>query len=360
MIDKLSVYKNKRVLITGHTGFKGSWLTLWLSELGAEILGYSLEPPTQPSLFDILKLEKKIKHVFGDIRNEEKLKKTMIDFQPEFVFHLAAQPLVRLSYQKPKETYETNVIGTVNVLEAVRSTESVKVSVNITTDKCYENKEWIYGYREEDPIGGYDPYSSSKGCAELVIGTYRASFFNPEEYGKNHNTAISSARAGNVIGGGDWACDRLVPDCIKALIEQKTIVLRNPNAVRPWQHVLEPLYGYLLLGANMYADGKKYSGAWNFGPGDNEIIPVEDLVKKIIKTWGSGEYEIINDKKLHEAGLLKLDISKARFLMNWKPVLDINQTVENTVLWYKKYHLNKADINEFTLYQLKNFIDKHK
>ena len=360
MIDKLGIYKNKKVFITGHTGFKGAWLALWLKALGADILGYSLEAPTDPSLFDILKLENKILHVKGDIRNDKDLTKTMKEFGPEFVFHLAAQPLVRYSYQNPKETYETNVMGTINVLEAIRSTGTVKVSENITTDKCYENREWVYGYREDDPMGGYDPYSSSKGCAELVISSYRNSFFNLGTFGEKHETSVASVRAGNVIGGGDWACDRLVPDCIRSLSEKKTIVLRNPSAVRPWQHVFEPLYGYLLLGAMMYEDGLKFGNAWNFGPDDRDIVPVEEVVKNVISTWGYGAYEIKSDNTMHEAGLLKLDISKARFLLGWNPLYDIKDAVENTVLWYKRYYEKKIDMYEFSMSQLNDYMEKRK
>jgi CDP-glucose 4,6-dehydratase len=357
MASFYDIYKNKKVLITGHTGFKGAWLTFWLKELGAEVLGYSLESPTNPSLFNTLKLKNEIHHVIGNILDEEKLLNTFKNFKPEIVFHLAAQPLVRLSYKEPKLTYETNVIGTLNVLESIRKTESVKVSVNITTDKCYENKEWIYGYRENDPMGGYDPYSSSKGCAELLISSYRNSFFNPKDYGQSHNTSISSVRAGNVIGGGDWAEDRLIPDCIKSLIKKENIYLRNPSSIRPWQHVLEPLSGYLLLGSKMLEDKTKYCEGWNFGPDDKEILSVEDVVKNAIKVWGEGSYTINPDNQIHEANFLKLDISKARFYLNWSPVYSTFESIEKTVYWYKEYY-NKSNMIDFTKNQINEYMKK--
>jgi len=269
-----NIYNGKRVLVTGHTGFKGGWLSLWLKELGAEVIGYSLDPPTKPSFFEAVDLKNKLIHIIGDVRDEKHLLSVFTKYQPEFVFHLAAQSLVRRSYKEPRLTYETNIMGTINVLETVRKTNSVKACIIITTDKCYENKEWVYGYRENDPMGGYDPYSSSKACAELVVSAYRNSFFNPKDYGKIHNIALSSVRAGNVIGGGDWGKDRIITDCVKTLFENKTINIYNPQATRPWQYVLEPLSGYLLLGSKMYKDGRKYSSAWNFGSGDNAIITV--------------------------------------------------------------------------------------
>ena len=251
-------YTNKKILITGHTGFKGSWLTLWLTELGAEVIGYSLEPPIKPSLFEVFNLKNRIIHIIGDIRDEEKLKDVFKEYKPEIIFHLAAQPLVRLSYQEPKLTYETNVIGTLNLFEGVKEMESVRVVINVTSDKCYENKEWVYGYRENDPMGGYDPYSSSKGCTELLTAAYRNSYFNPKDYGKTHQVSLASVRAGNVIGGGDWQVDRLVPDCVKALSKGETVKIRNPHAIRPWQHVLEPLSGYLFLAMRMWEEPTKY------------------------------------------------------------------------------------------------------
>lgn len=351
-----NIYKGKKVLLTGHTGFKGSWLTLWLKQLEAEVIGYSLEPPTDPSLFEILNLEKEIIHVIGDIRNEKRLKETFKKYKPDIVIHMAAQPLVRYSYMNPKETYETNVLGTLNVFEAVRESKTVRVVINVTSDKCYENKEWVYGYRENDPMGGYDPYSSSKGCAELLTSAYRNSFFNPENYGKTHNVALASVRAGNVIGGGDWAEDRLIPDCIRALSKKETIYIRNPHATRPWQHVLEPLSGYLWLGALMWQDPTKYSEGWNFGPNDEDILTVEEIVKDVIKIWGNGEYVVNSDNRFHEAKLLKLDISKAHFYLKWKPVYNAKKSLVETVNWYKTYFSNPEKIYDFTINQLLSYI----
>ena len=352
------VYKNKKVLVTGHTGFKGSWLSLWLLELGANVIGYSLEPPTQPNLFDSIKLKNKITHILGDVRDENHLFNVFKKYQPEFVFHLAAQPLVRLSYTEPKLTYETNVIGTINVLEAVRKTDSVRVCVVITTDKCYENKEWVYGYRETDSMGGYDPYSSSKACAELVVSAYRNSFFNSKDYDKIHNIALSSVRAGNVIGGGDWGEDRLIPDCVKTLSKNKIINIRNPQATRPWQYVLEPLSGYLLLGSKMYKDGKRYSSAWNFGPNDNDIITVEEIVKSVTKNWGNGDYKVDTSSQPHEAGLLKLDTSKARTFLGWKPIYNVCEAIKRTINWYKYFYksVEKEKLYKITVNDILDYI----
>jgi len=347
-----NIYNGKRVLVTGHTGFKGGWLSLWLKELGAEVIGYSLDPPTKPSFFEAVDLKNKLKHIIGDVRDEKHLLSVFEKYQPEFVFHLAAQSLVRFSYKKPRLTYETNVMGTVNILEATRKSKSVRAAVIITSDKCYENKEWIYGYRENDSVGGYDPYSSSKGCAELVVSAYRRSFLNPINQ-NNHKIAIASARAGNVIGGGDWGEDRLIPDCVKTLSQNKIINIRNPKATRPWQYVLEPLSGYLLLGSKMHKDGKRYGSAWNFGPNDNDIITVEEIVKSVIKNWGNGDYKVDTSNQPHEAGLLKLDTSKARIFLGWKPVYNIYETIKRTINWYKYFYngikkdkLYKIAVNE--------------
>ena len=348
-------YKDKKVLITGHTGFKGSWLTLWLLKMGARVAGYSLEPNTDPSIFRILKLEQEIDHTIADIRDAEALQKAFARFKPEIVFHLAAQPLVRYSYYHPKETYETNVIGTVNILDAARATESVKSIVCITSDKCYENREWVFGYRENDPMGGYDPYSASKGCAELVIASYRNTYFNPQKYGPDHHTALASARAGNVIGGGDWSADRLVPDCVRYIVKNEEIILRNPDAVRPWQHVLEPLYGYLVLAKKNTEDPVRYCEAWNFGPNDSDIIPVKYLVAKVIECWGKGSYKIIKDDKIHEANLLKLDTSKARSFLKWRPLFDFNKAIELTVSWYGSYY-GKRDMIEISQTQIDEYL----
>jgi|Deesub1362A_J573_1020465.scaffolds.fasta_scaffold00600_9 CDP-glucose 4,6-dehydratase len=353
------IYGKKKVLITGHTGFKGSWLSVWLMELGAEVIGYSLEPPTKPNLFESINLKDKVTHIIGDVRDEKHLTATFEKYQPEFVFHLAAQPLVRCSYKKPKLTFETNVMGTVNVLEAVRKTKNVRVCIIVTSDKCYENREQVYRYREVDPIGGYDPYSSSKGCAELVTNAYRRSFFNPRNCGKIHNVALSSVRAGNVIGGGDWGEDRIIPDCVKALSNGETIIIRNPSATRPWQYVLEPLSGYLLLGALMFKKGTKYSDAWNFGPYDANNITVEELVKLVVKYWGGGTYTIDTSVHPYEAKILKLDISKACALLGWKPLYDIHKTVERTINWYKNFYNNvsKEELYELTRREIRNYMN---
>ena len=355
-----NLYESRKVLITGHTGFKGSWLTSWLSSLGADIVGYSLKPSTEPNMFDKTGLEKKVTHIVGDIRDEKHLNKVLKKHQPEIIFHLAAQPLVRLSYQEPKLTYETNVMGTINLFEAVRKCENVKVVLNITSDKCYENKEWVYGYRENNPMGGYDPYSSSKACSEIVTSAYRNSFFNEDNYGKYHTTAIATARAGNVIGGGDWSKDRIVTDCINSLNNNETICIRNPTATRPWQHVLEPLSGYLWLASLMYDQGVKYSGAWNFGPKEDDINTVESMVKKINKFWGSGNYHIKQDKNHHEAGLLKLDTSKSNYCLKWKPVYNFDDALKITLEWYRSYYDDKIGMFDETIKQIDNYTTQAK
>jgi len=353
-----NIYNGRKVLVTGHTGFKGGWLSLWVKELGAEVIGYSLDPPTKPSFFEAVDLKNKLIHIIGDVRDEKYLLSVFEKHQPEFVFHLAAQSLVRFSYKEPRLTYETNIMGTINVLEAVRKTNSVKVCIVITTDKCYENREWIYGYRENDPIGGYDPYSSSKGCAELITAAYRNSFFNPDNYGKNHDVALSTVRAGNVIGGGDWGEDRLIPDCVKTFSQNKIINIRNPQATRPWQYVLEPLSGYLLLGSKMYKDGKRYNSAWNFGPNDNDIITVEEIVKSVIMNWGNGDYKVDTSNQPHEAGLLKLDTSKARTFLGWKPVYNIYETIKRTTKWYKYFYngIKKDKLYKITVNEIWDYI----
>ena len=332
------IYKNKTVLVTGHTGFKGSWLCLWLQEMGANVIGYSLEAPTTPNHIDLLDLD--IVSVIGDIRDLDALNKTFEQYNPEIVFHLAAQPLVRLSYENPIETYETNVMGTLKVLESCRQND-VKAIVNITSDKAYENKEWIWGYRENDPMGGYDPYSSSKGCADLLVNSYRNSYFNIDEYKKSHHTLIASCRAGNVIGGGDWAQDRLITDIMVSVSQNKKVSIRNPFATRPWQHVLEPLSGYLNIGQKLLEEKVEFSDAWNFGPSDEGNITVEEVVKNVKKHWNKIDYEINRDlNQLHEANLLKLDCSKAHILLQWKDVWDSETTFEKTVKWYKSYYQN--------------------
>ena len=350
------VYRGRRVLITGHSGFKGSWLAIWLKMLGAEVIGYSLEPPSDPSNFEACGIKNILTHIYGDIRDHRHLVSVFQRYQPEFVFHMAAQPLVRLSYSEPRLTYETNVMGTVNVLEAVRQTRSVRVVVNVTSDKCYENREWVWGYRECDPMGGYDPYSSSKGCAELVTAAYRRSFFSPST--PQPSVALASVRAGNVIGGGDWGRDRLVPDCICALSQGKEIVIRNPNAVRPWQHVLEPLSGYLLLGARLWTDGPRYASAWNFGPADDEVYTVEEVVKEVIRLWGQGRYRIDACKHLHEAHWLKLDCSKAHIKLGWKSRLNTKQALGKTVEWYRQFYESRSteELCVFTQRQIEEYM----
>jgi CDP-glucose 4,6-dehydratase len=330
-------WANKKVLITGHTGFKGSWLALWLNMLGAEVAGYALEPLTPNDNFVLTGLDKKINHQIGDVRNYDLLQKHFHAVNPEIVFHLAAQPLVRESYNAPKETYDINVGGTVNLLECCRQTESVKVIVNVTTDKCYENKEWVWGYRENDRLGGYDPYSSSKACSELVTEGYRKSFFNPDTHAQ-HGKSLASARAGNVFGGGDWQADRIVPDCIRALEQYEPIIVRSPHAVRPWQHVLEPLSGYLLLAQKMAENPSHYSEAWNFGPEESSFLPVGSLVDRIVKAWGEGSWQDHSKPgALHEANLLKLDISKAKSQLGWSPLWNIDKAIAETVSWYRQY-----------------------
>ena len=349
-------WKNKKVFITGHTGFKGSWLCLWLNELGASVTGYALASPTDPSLFVLANIGESVASVTGDIRNLELLKKTMQAIQPEIVIHMAAQPLVRESYKIPVETYETNVMGTVHLLEAVRCTPSVKAVVNVTTDKCYENKEWLWGYREDEPMGGYDPYSNSKGCSELVTAAYRSSFFNPQDYDK-HGVAVATARAGNVIGGGDWATDRLIPDCIESLLNSKTIYIRNPHAIRPWQHVLEPLSGYLMLAEKLYIKGAHFSEAWNFGPQDNDVRTVGWIVEYMCKLWGNEAKSAIDTKEQpHEANYLKLDCSKAKIRLNWYPKWNIEETLEKIIEWTVAYK-EKQSIKEICLKQIADYME---
>ena len=327
----------KKVFLTGHTGFKGSWLSIWLTNLGANVKGYSLQPPTSPSLFEQCKLDRIVDTVIGDVRNAEMLSKTLVEFDPDIVIHMAAQPLVRDSYQNPVDTYSINVMGTVHLFEAIRKCSNVKAVVNVTTDKCYENKEWVWGYREYEPLGGYDPYSSSKACSELVTSSYRNSFFHPEQY-HVHGVGVASARAGNVIGGGDWAKDRLIPDIIRSLLEEHPIVIRNPRAIRPWQHVLEPLSGYLILVQKLYENGPQYAEAWNFGPNDDDAKPVEWIVKRMCEKWGKGATYVI-DKGVHphEAHFLKLDCSKAKSRLDWMPSWSLDQALDKIIEWTYSY-----------------------
>jgi CDP-glucose 4,6-dehydratase len=330
-------WKDKRVLITGHTGFKGAWLSLWLIKLGAKVSGYALNPPTVPSLYNICELDTIMDSNIADIRDATLLRNVLIDFKPEIVFHMAAQPLVRESYLNPVETYAINVMGTVNLLEAIRNSTGVKAVVNITTDKCYENKEWPWGYRENEPLGGYDPYSNSKACSELVTEAYRNSYFNPNDY-HLHGVAIATARAGNVVGGGDWAKDRLIPDIIRAVTDQTMVEIRNPDAIRPWQHVLEPLHGYQILAEKLYKDGPQFSGAWNFGPNDDDAKPVSWLIEKFCSKWGpTAQYSIDLSNHPHEAHYLKLDCSKARSQLNWHSRWDLDETINKIIGWTRGY-----------------------
>lgn len=350
------IYKDKKVFVTGHTGFKGSWLCLLLNELGADVYGFALDPPTYPSLFKEAKIEELITSYIGDIRNLDYLTRVIQEIQPEIVFHMAAQPLVRESYKIPVETYSTNVMGTVHLLEACRKTSSVKSIVNVTTDKCYENKEWHWGYRENEPMGGYDPYSNSKGCSELVTSAYRNSYFNPKEY-ENHGVAVATARAGNVIGGGDWAEDRLIPDFIRAITNGEKVRIRSPYAIRPWQHVLEPLSGYLRLAELLYTEGPKYAQAWNFGPDDHDARNVEWIIKTICEIWGDGaSFEIDTNPQPHEANYLKLDCSKARAELSWEPRWDIQTAINSIVEWNIAY-INKDNIREVTIRQIYQYFD---
>ncbi|MDR0940180.1 MAG: CDP-glucose 4,6-dehydratase [Mediterranea sp.] len=330
-------YRGKRVLVTGHTGFKGSWLSIWLHELGAEVTGLALAPATERDNFVLSGIGRQITDLRGDIRDASAVEAAFAHSQPEIVFHLAAQPLVRESYAQPVETYATNLMGTLNVMEAIRATSSVKVAVMITTDKCYENREQLWGYREDEPMGGYDPYSSSKGCAEIAIASWRRSFFNPADYGK-HGKSIASARAGNVIGGGDWAKDRVIPDCMRALETARAVGIRSPRAIRPWQHVLEPLGGYLLLASKMWEDPTGYCEGWNFGPKPESVANVWDIASRVTQAYGQGSLvDASTPGEPHEAKLLMLDISKAWLRLGWQPRLSLRQTVELTVDWYKRY-----------------------
>ena len=351
-----NIYKGKTILVTGHTGFKGSWLSIWLNELGANVIGYALDPYTENDNFVLSGIKDKIVDIRGDIRNIVNLREVFKKYKPEIVFHLAAQPLVRLSYEIPVETYEVNVMGTINVLECIRETTETKIGIMITTDKCYDNKEHIWGYRENESFGGYDPYSSSKGAAEIAINSWRSSFFNVKDY-ETHGKSIASVRAGNVIGGGDWAKDRIIPDCINALELGNVIEIRSPHSIRPWEHVLEPLSGYLLLGEKMLENPIKYAEGWNFGPTLDSIVEVKDIAEKVVKYYGNGEIkDVSNPNELHEAKLLALDISKARFLLGWKPTLDIEETIEMTVEWYKKY--KTENVYELCKNQIQKFNNK--
>lgn len=347
-------WNDKRVLLTGHTGFKGSWLSLWLQSLGAQVTGYALEPPTKPSLFEIAEVGHGMTSEIGDIRDLVKLQTIFDESRPEIVFHMAAQPLVRYSYQNPIETYATNVMGTVHLLEAVRHTAGVKAVVNITTDKCYENHEWVWGYRENEPMGGFDPYSNSKACSELVSAAYRSSFFNGSTYAQ-HGIAIATVRAGNVIGGGDWAQDRLIPDILIAFEQGRKVDIRNPYAVRPWQHVMEPLRGYLTLAEQLFEHGPSFGEAWNFGPNDEDAKSVGWIVEQMAKGWGpDAQWQIDNGEHPHEARYLKLDISKARSRLDWHPALSLQSALALIIDWSKQ-HISGANMRQLTLKQIKEY-----
>jgi CDP-glucose 4,6-dehydratase len=357
MFKKLQeAYKGKKIFLTGHTGFKGAWMLKTLSLLGAEVKGYALEPQTKDDLFYLIDGKSICTSVIADLRDKKRLEDEIVSFQPDFIFHLAAQPLVRLSYEIPAETFEVNVIGTANVLDGVRLLDKKCDVVLITTDKVYHNNEWIYPYRENDRLGGYDPYSASKACAELVIDSYRNSFFNIKNY-EQHQKGIAVARAGNVIGGGDWSKDRLIPDIAKAFALEEPVVIRNPNSVRPWQHVLEPVIGYLLLGANLAIEPVKFSEAYNFGPHLSDALPVEEMLKLAIQSWGKGEYIVEKvEGQPHEAGLLKLDISKVTNELKWQPKMNAQQAVSMTMDWYSEFYSNKNNIVDFTTKQVKDLI----
>ncbi|MBE0675034.1 MAG: CDP-glucose 4,6-dehydratase [Bacteroidales bacterium] len=356
--DKLfnGFYSGRRVFLTGHTGFKGSWLSLLLNWLGADVYGYALKPNTKPNLYNLLRLDEYVHSYIDDIRNYKQFHAKLKEASPEVVIHLAAQPLVRVSYRNPRETYEVNVMGTVNLLEAVRQVDSVKVVLIITSDKCYENREWIWGYRENDPLGGYDPYSNSKACSELVTSAYRSSYFNFKN-DTNSRVYLASARAGNIIGGGDWSTDRIIPDCVRAVMTDTKVMLRSPNAIRPWQHVLEPLSGYLMLAERLFNEGHPYAQGWNFGPNDDDIRNVEWVVKSFYNLWGKGaHYEIDSNAQPHEANYLKLDCSKAKANLGWNPKWKIDKTMDSVVEWYRSWYEHK-DLRIVSIKQLCDYFD---
>ena len=354
MMMNPSFWKDKKVFITGHTGFKGSWLSMWLTSLGANVKGFALAPHTETSLFNETNVSQQMHSEFGDIRDYDTLLSSIKNFQPDIVFHLAAQALVRHSYHNPRETYSTNVMGTLNVFEALRAVDGVKVIINVTSDKCYENKEWIWGYRETDAMGGYDPYSSSKGCAELLTASYRQSFFHPNDYEK-HGCALASVRAGNVIGGGDWSSDRLVPDTLKAFQNSQSVMIRNPSAIRPWQHVLEPLSGYIILAEKLYHHGQDYSEGWNFGPLAKNEISVGEIVQMLANSWGGGaNWNVDQSTQPHEANFLKLDCSKAISKLGWYPKWDIQDVIFKIVSWHKAW-LNQQNMLDYCLSEIHQY-----
>lgn len=354
MEEVVKSWRGRRVFLTGHTGFKGSWLALWLSKLGAELRGYALDPCTEPNMFTLAAIGTVIEDVRGDVRDYAKLEAAMTEFAPEVVFHMAAQPIVRRSYSDPVGTYATNVMGTVHVLEAVRKTASVRAVVCITTDKCYQNQEWIWPYRENDPLGGYDPYASSKACAEIACAAYRSSFF-PLDRLHEHHVAVATARAGNVIGGGDWSEDRLIPDLIRGFASGQPVLIRRPNAIRPWQHVLDPLHGYMILAQELLAQHAKFATAYNFGPSDEDIWPVERIATKLVQMWGSGAFwNHDSAPSVHEDHVLRLDASRARVELGWQPRLRIEAALEWTMEWYRAWKHGK-DMADFTARQIAHY-----
>jgi CDP-glucose 4,6-dehydratase len=348
MLD-VTFWQGKRVYLTGHTGFKGSWLTLWLAEMGAVVKGYALTPPTQPSLFEEARVAEKIDSEIGDIRDLDQLKASMMDFNPDILIHMAAQPLVRLSYKEPLETYDINVMGTAKVLEAARSCSRLKAIINVTTDKCYENKEWEWGYRENEPMGGHDPYSSSKGCAELVTSAYRRSFLQDKGVG------LATARAGNVIGGGDWAKDRLIPDILRAFESNHSVIIRNPASTRPWQHVLEPLSGYLILAQNLYRQPNEFAEGWNFGPVENDVKPVDWILNHMVQQWPNTSWQLDNNPQPHEAGYLKLDTSKAKARLGWQPKWCLQHTLSRIIVWHQLW-LENNDMQQVCLTEINDYM----
>jgi len=348
-------WKNKKVLVTGHTGFKGSWLTYWLLKMGARIKGISLPPATDPSMYNLVFTEHDLESVFGDIRDLDFLKKAIKKFEPDIIIHMAALTIVRESYENPIETLQTNVMGTANILETVKTLKNVRAVLCITSDKCYENREWHWKYREDDPMGGWDPYSASKGCAELVVSSYRRSFFPREKY-NSHGVAIATARAGNVIGGGDWSRDRLIPDCIRAFSKQEEVIIRNPDAIRPWQYILDLLHGYLLLVENLYTEGTIYDGPWNFGPNDEDEKSVKSILDYLTSHWGNNvSWRLDDNHNPHEALYLKLDSSKSRFELKWTPRLGLEEVLDSVIEWYQAHYNGDGIIREVTDRQIQNF-----
>jgi CDP-glucose 4,6-dehydratase len=359
MVINSSFWRGKKVFVTGHTGFKGSWISLWLQQLGAEVTGYAMKPPTNPSLFEVAHVAEGMTSIIGDIRDATKLHHSIRQSAPDIVIHMAAQPLVRRSYIDPVETYSTNVMGTVHLLEAVRQTPSVRAVVNVTTDKCYENKEWVWGYRENDPLGGFDPYSSSKGCAELITAAFRQSFFDSSSINCHHQTAVATARAGNVIGGGDWSEDRLIPDILRALESGQSVNIRNPSATRPWQHVLEPISGYLVLAEKLSSGaGQQYAEGWNFGPREEDARSVQWIAEKMVSTWGNrARWKLAAGTHPHEARYLKLDISKAKESLNWEPKWPLSTALEKILTWHNAY-LRGANMRNLTIQQINTYANQ--